>query len=171
MLDNLLKALQDSAFANWVQQSAYPVVITFHSIGLATLVGLLMVIDLRVLGFARTLPLPALRRLMTVVWIGFWVNAISGSMLFCIDAKKDYYSALFRTKLSAIALGLILGTLIKNRVLCESAADASLSAGFSAGTSRGAKTLAALSLLCWIGAIVSGRLLAYFTFGDVGVDE
>jgi hypothetical protein len=27
--------------------------------------------------------------------------------------------------------------------------------------------MASLSLLCWIGAIVSGRLLAYFTFGDV----
>jgi hypothetical protein len=167
MLDQLLKALQDSAFANWVQQSAYPVVITFHSIGLATLVGLLMVIDLRVLGFARSLPLPALRKLMKLVWIGFWINAISGSMLFCIDAKKDYYSGLFRTKLSAIALGLILGTLIKNRVLSKPEAFASA----SADTSRGAKTLATLSLLCWIGAIVSGRLLAYFTFGDVGVDE
>jgi hypothetical protein len=171
MLDQLLKALQDSAFANWVQQSAYPVVITFHSIGLATLVGLLMVIDLRVLGFAKSLPLPALRKLMRVVWIGFWVNAISGSMLFCIDAKKDYYSGLFRTKLSAIALGLILGTLIKNRVLSTPAADSSRGAGLDVGTSRGAKILASLSLLCWIGAIVSGRLLAYFTFGDVGVDD
>jgi hypothetical protein len=167
MLDQLLKALQDSAFANWVQQSAYPVVITFHSIGLATLVGLLMVIDLRVLGFARSLPLPALRKLMKVVWIGFWVNAVSGSMLFCIDAKKDFYSGLFRTKLSAIALGLILGTLIKNRVLASPDAHASA----NAGTSGGAKVLATLSLLCWIGAIVSGRLLAYFTFGDVGIDE
>jgi hypothetical protein len=167
MLDNLLKALQDSTFANWVQQSAYPVVITFHSIGLATLVGLLMVIDLRVLGFARSLPLPALRKLMKVVWIGFWVNAISGSMLFCIDAKKDFYSGLFRTKLSAIALGLILGTLIKNRVL----ANPEPYAPGTSGTSSGAKVLATLSLLCWIGAIVSGRLLAYFTFGDVGIDE
>jgi hypothetical protein len=167
MLDHLLKALQDSAFANWVQQSAYPVVITFHSIGLATLAGLLMVIDLRVLGFAKTMPLPALRKLMRVVWIGFWVNAISGSMLFCIDAKKDYYSGLFRTKLSAIAVGLILGTLIKNRVLATPEAYASV----SANTSRGAKALATLSLLCWVGAIISGRLLAYFTFGDVGLDE
>jgi hypothetical protein len=44
-------------------------------------------------------------------------------------------------------------------------------ASASAGTSAGAKVLATLSLLCWIGAIVSGRLLAYFTFGDVGIDE
>jgi hypothetical protein len=166
MLDNLLTALQQSAFANWVQQGAYPVVITFHSIGLATLVGLLVVIDLRVLGFARALPLPALRKLMTIVWIGFWVNAASGIMLFSIDAKKDYYSALFRTKLSAIAIGLILGTIIKNKVLAAPSAFQSP----TAGTSGGAKLMASASLLCWIGAIISGRLLAYFTFGDVGIE-
>ncbi len=163
MLDNFLTALQESAFAYWVQQGAYPVVITFHSIGLATLVGLLVVIDLRVLGFAKSLPLPALRKLMTIVWIGFWVNAISGTMLFSIDAKKDYYSWLFRTKLSVIAIGLILGTLIKHKVLAAPSAFAHP----SGGTSGGAKAMASLSLLCWIGAIVSGRLLAYFTFGDV----
>ena len=167
MLDETLKALQGSAFANWVQQSAYPVVITFHAIGLATLVGLLMVINLRVLGFAKGLPLPALSRFMRVVWIGFWVNAISGMMLFSIDAKKDYYSVLFRTKLSAIAIGLILGTLIKRNLL---AASDTLQDP-SADASRATKVLASFSLLCWIGAIISGRLLAYFTFGDVGIDE
>jgi hypothetical protein len=166
MLDTLLKALQESAFANWVQQSAYPVVITFHSIGLATLVGLLMVIDLRVLGFAKQLPLPALRRLMTIVWIGFWINAVSGVMLFTIDAKKDFYSGLFRTKLSAIAIGLILGSIIKSKVLSAPSAFETP----SANTTAGAKALASVSLLCWIGAIISGRLLAYFTFGDVGIE-
>jgi hypothetical protein len=166
MLDTLLKALQESAFANWVQQSAYPIVITFHSIGLATLVGLLVVIDLRVLGFAKALPLPALRRLMTVVWIGFWVNAVSGVMLFTIDAKKDFYSGLFRTKLSAIAVGLILGSIIKSKVLSAPSAFESA----TADTTSGAKVLASVSLLCWIGAIISGRLLAYFTFGDVGIE-
>ena len=166
MLDNLLKALQESAFANWVQQSAYPIVITFHSIGLATLVGLLVVIDLRVLGFAKALPLPALRKLMTVVWIGFWVNAVSGVMLFSIDAKKDFYSTLFRTKLASIALGLILGSIIKSKVL-SSANAFEIPA---ANTAAGAKLLASASLLCWLGAIISGRLLAYFTFGDVGLE-
>ncbi len=164
MLDQLLLALQNSTFANWVQQSAYPIVITLHSIGLATLVGLLVVIDLRVLGFVKPLPLAALRQLMNVVWIGFWINAASGMMLFSIDAKKDFHSGLFRTKLSAIALGLLLGSIIKSKVLAPSALPAPVD------TSRQAKMLAALSLLCWAGAIVSGRLLAYFTFGDVGVE-
>ena len=168
MLDDLLTALQQSPFANWVQQSAYPIVITFHSIGLAMLVGLLMLIDLRVLGFVKTVPLPALNRFMAIVWIGFWANAVSGVMLFSIDAKKDFYSALFRTKLSVIAIGLLLGSILENKVLTPRHWTAAGSAG---ETTSAAKVIASISLLCWIGAIVSGRLLAYLTFGDVGVDE
>jgi len=166
MIDGILRELQDSAFSNWVQQTAYPYVITLHSIGLALLVGLLVIIDLRVLGFAKGLPLSALRRLMTIVWIGFWTNAASGIMLFSIDAKKDFHSSLFRVKLAAIAAGLIIGTVIKSKVLTAVAAPADL----PGGTTSQAKALAVLSLVCWAGAIVSGRLLAYLTFGDVGVE-
>ncbi|MDP9083190.1 MAG: hypothetical protein M3N50_05425 [Pseudomonadota bacterium] len=166
MLDHLLMLLQESQFANWVQATAFPYVITLHSVGLAILAGLLIVMDLRVLGFVRGLPLPAFRPLMTVVWVGFFTNAISGAMLFSVDAKKDYYSTLFRTKLSIIAIGLILGALIKSSVLDKvqefSAADAQAPAR--------AKVLATLSLFAWLGAIVTGRLLAYFTFGDVGIE-
>jgi hypothetical protein len=166
MIDPLLVAIQESAFANWVQATAYPYVITLHSVGLALLVGLLVVIDLRVLGFGRGLPIPTLRKLMTVIWIGFWTNFASGVMLFAIDAKKDFYSPLFRIKLASIAVGLILGSLIKRRVLDReheyAAADAS--------ALPAAKVMAVFSLLSWAGAIVAGRLLAYFTYGDVGVD-
>jgi|SRR5665213_430513 len=167
MIDQLLRAIQHSAFANWVQQSAYPYVLTLHSVGLALLVGLLVVIDLRVLGFGRGLPLPALRKLMTVIWIGFWTNFASGIMLFSIDAKKDFYSPLFRIKMSSIAVGLILGALINRRVLGRDSEYAAV----DARAPQSAKVLALCSLLCWISAIVAGRLLAYFTFGDVGVDD
>jgi hypothetical protein len=87
-------------------------------------------------------------------------------MLFSIDAKKDYYSPLFRIKLSSIAIGLILGTLIKRRVLDQDIEYAAV----EASAPSFAKVLALVSLLCWMTAIVSGRLLAYFTFGDVGID-
>jgi hypothetical protein len=167
MVDELLRAVQHSAFANWVQETAYPYVITLHSVGLALLVGLLVVIDLRVLGYGHGLPIPALRKLMTVVWIGFWTNFASGIMLFSIDAKKDFYSSLFRIKLSSIAVGLILGALIKRRVLGRDSEYAAV----DARAPSSAKVLAVCSLLCWISAIIAGRLLAYFTFGDVGVDD
>jgi hypothetical protein len=104
---------------------------------------------------------------MVVVWMGFVTNFLSGVMLFSIDARKDYYSPLFRIKLSSIIVGLILGALITRRVLSHedeySAVDARAPSS--------AKLLAVGSLLCWTGAIVAGRLMAYFTYGDIGVDD
>jgi hypothetical protein len=160
-MDAWLNLLQQSGFAHWVQASAYPAVITLHSIGLAILVGVLTLIDLRVLGFVRELPLTALRRLMGVVWIGFAINAVSGVMLFSIDARKDFHSGLFRSKMAAIAVGLILGILIRSRALVGPTAQ------MQAEAAPDAKLFAVLSLIVWTGAIVSGRLLAYSTFGDV----
>ncbi len=163
-MDHLLQAVQDSAFSHWAQSSLYPIVITLHAIGLAILVGLLAVIDLRVLGYARQIALPALRPLMKVVWIGFWINAASGAVLFGIDAKKDFHSGLFRSKLTLIAAGLILAKLIESKVLGSGGDSRELEPGTRT------KWLALVSLLCWTGAVVSGRLLAYATFGDVGVE-
>jgi hypothetical protein len=167
MFDDRLSALQNSAFATWIQETAYPVVITAHSIGLAVLVGLLVVIDLRVLGFAKGAALPGLRKVMSVVWIGFWCNAISGAMLFVIDAKKDYYSWLFRSKLLLIALGLIMGATIASTVLKK----ADKYASGEADAPRQAKVLAVISLVAWVSAIFVGRWLAYSTYGDIGVSE
>jgi hypothetical protein len=166
MFDDTLLALQNSAFATWIQETAYPIVITAHSIGLALLVGLLVVIDLRVLGFAKGAALPGLRKLMTVVWIGFWCNAISGAMLFVIDAKKDYYSWLFRSKLLLIAVGLIMGARITSTVLKK----ANEYASGDADAPRQAKVVAMVSLLAWASAIFVGRWLAYSTYGDIGVE-
>lgn len=167
MIDETLSALQNSAFSTWIQETAYPIVITAHSIGLALLVGLLVVIDLRVLGFAKGAALPSLRKLMSVVWIGFWCNAISGVMLFIIDAKKDYYSWLFRSKLLLIALGLVMGARITATVLKK----ADVYASENADAPQQAKVLAAVSLLAWASAIFVGRWLAYNTYGDIGVGE
>jgi hypothetical protein len=153
-MNHWLHSLQESALAHWAQAAAYPAIITVHSMGLAILVGLLTVINLRVLGFAGELRLASLRRFMPVVWGGFALNAATGMMLFSIDAGKDFHSGLFRVKMLCIALGLLLACLIQQRALRGNAATPS------------AKIMAGVSLLIWTAAIVSGRLLAYSTFGD-----
>ena len=62
----MLEALQNSAFSQWllVSEYGYPIFLTLHSLGLAMLVGVLICIDLRVLGIARSIPLPPIKRLM-----------------------------------------------------------------------------------------------------------
>lgn len=163
-MESLLLAIQNSYFAYWLSQGAYPIVLTFHSIGLALLVGLLVIIDLRVLGIGRELPIPALRGFMKVVWIGFVANLTSGILLFCISPEKFFYSNMFRFKILFIVLGLVLGSVLNSSLLRAGDEYAT-----TANPTARQRTLAVLSLACWAAAIFAGRWLAYVTFGDVGI--
>ncbi len=147
--------LENLDLSQWVLGSiwGYPIFLTFHSLGLGLLVGLLLIIDLRVLGFAKPLPLSELRKLMPYVWFGFVLNAISGVVLFMADATKDFYSNSFRWKMLSILIGLVVAVTLNGTVLREDTKD----------TPPMAKILATASLLSWVGAIVSGRLIAYLS--------
>lgn len=154
-MDNFLMMLENTALSQWVLGSiwGYPILLTFHSLGLGLLVGLLIVIDLRVLGWARPLPLAELKRLMPWIWVGFTFNAISGVILFMADATKDYYSNSFRWKILCIIAGVWIAVYLKNRVLHDEPRP----------TPPLAKGLATLSLVSWAGALVAGRLIAYLS--------
>ena len=53
-----------------------------HTVGLALVVGPNAVLDLRLLGAGRGMPLAALRNVFRVMWIGFAINASTGLVLF-----------------------------------------------------------------------------------------
>jgi len=155
----VFEALQNSEFSQWllVSEWAYPILLTLHSLGLALLVGVLIVIDLRVLGIGRSIPMLPMKRLMTLVWIGFAANASSGITLFVADAVKFVHSPAFLLKLSSIVIGVTIAALIGSSVL--NAADA-----FDRGDRPmpvAAKAMATISILVWIGAIGFGRYMAY----------
>ena len=162
---DLLQKLQDSAFAYWLSQGAYPVIITLHSIGMALLVGLLTVICLRILGVVPGLPIHSLRRYMKFVWLGFGINAASGTLLFAISPIKFLHNGLFIFKLCFIVSGLTTGGAVNAKLLADSD-DYSL---IDTEPTPTLKAVAALSILCWLCAIVAGRLLAYSTFSDIGI--
>lgn len=163
-MDHLLLAVQNSRFAFWLSQGAFPPIITAHSIGMALLVGLQGIINLRVLGLGRGLPIPALRRFMKFVWIGFWINLCSGLLLFSITPDKFIHNTLFRFKLAFIIAGLFLGALL-NTSLLKVGDEYSNPNAIPPARDR---ALAFLSLACWVSAIVAGRYLAYSTFADIG---
>lgn len=158
-MDDFLQMIQQSAFAEGLRVSTwvYPITLTLHSVGLALLVGVLVVIDLRILGVTRSLPVLPLKRLMLLVWLAFAVNATTGIMLLTTDAMKFYYSHAFRFKMSAIAIGVVLALVMNSSVLKMAGkydrAEATIPAG--------AKLLALLSILMWLTAIGFGRYMAY----------
>jgi hypothetical protein len=154
MMD-ILTALEASAFSTWLRESstvwAYPTVLTLHTVGLAVLVGASWAVDLRVLGFAEGIPLAALERAFPAMWIGFWVNAISGALLFAADATTKGTTLLFMSKLGLVGVGVATIVMIRRTV-------------YGHGEPRlgmAAKALAVASLVVWIAAIAAGRWMAY----------
>jgi hypothetical protein len=155
------------AFLEWLQGTwvgvlvaeslwGYPLFETIHSIGMAMLIGSLGLINLRVLGYKSELPLLGMRQLLPLAWLGFTLNAVSGSLLFTSDAVYFFSSYTFRIKMVLIALGGINAALLGQRVFRDAAA-ASPAAAPTAGT----KWIAVTSLVFWIGAVCAGRLIAY----------
>src|SRR5262249_28206781 len=153
----MLASLDQSAFSRWLLSSnsiwAYPTVLTLHIFGMMVLVGAALIVDLRLLGFGRGIPLASLERLFRVMWGAFWLNLITGTMLFIADATKRATQPLFLVKLLLVALGIATIVLIRRRVFGGTKEPLVISVA--------AKRLALTSLLVWCTAITAGRLLAY----------
>ena len=117
---DLLKQLEHSGVVTWVHEStsifAYPSILLLHTIGMALVVGIAAAIDLRILGFAPAIPLAPLERFLPVLWMGFWINAVTGTVLFTIDATAKATSPDFLIKMAFIALALIDLHLLRTRV-------------------------------------------------------
>src|SRR5215208_5645263 len=115
----MLTSLEQSAFSTWLLGSnsiwAYPTVLTLHTFGMMVLVGAALMIDLRLLGFARAIPLQSMQRLFRVMWAAFALNAVTGTMLFIADASKRGPELIFWVKLALVAVGLVTAVMIRRR--------------------------------------------------------
>jgi hypothetical protein len=155
------------AFLEWLQGTwvgvlvaeslwGYPLFETIHTIGMAMLIGSLGLINLRVLGYKPDLPLLGTRQLLPLAWLGFTLNAISGSLLFSSDAVYFFSSWTFRIKMVLIVLGGINAALLGQRVFRDAAAGTA-----PASPTVGTKWIAVTSLVFWLAAVCAGRLIAY----------
>jgi len=155
---DFLHWLENTGFSSWVRESpsiwAFPVVLLIHTIGMGLCVGVSAGIDLRILGFAPGLKLAPFEKYFPILWAGFWMNAVTGTILVMQDASNKLLNVDFYVKMIFIALALVTLRLIRNRVFRDPQLD-------RVPFSSSAKMLAALSLFFWLGAITAGRLLAY----------
>ena len=149
-----LESLQALPLSAWVAESdwGYPLLLSLHALGMATVVGLLLVLGCRVLGLAPAIPVTALRRFMPYAWAGFALNLASGVLLFASNAVRLATNWPFLVKLLAIVCGAIASWRLW-RELGSTAAEPTITPA--------ARGVAALSLLVWLVAITCGRLIAY----------
>jgi hypothetical protein len=155
MID-LFTWLEGSAFSTWVREAptiwAFSTILTVHTFGMGVLVGASGLLDLRLLGIGRTMPLGPLQSLYRIMWSGFWLNLVTGSMLFAADATSRGTQWLFGLKMLLVAIGVVTMVMIRRQVYGTQTEPV------VTGSTR---TLAAISLAAWVAAITAGRLLAY----------
>ena len=152
MFDPLLLWIESAAFSIWMRESpsifAFPGILAAHTIGLGLLGGLSVALDLRVLGVAPGMPASIFRRFVPLMWVGFWMNLLSGIALLMAYPAKALTNPVFYLKLALIGTSIVLLVMILRR------ADVP-------GEGRRLKALAGVSLVVWAAATTAGRLLAY----------
>jgi hypothetical protein len=116
------------------------------------LTGASSALNLRVLGIAPGIPLSSLRSLVPTMWVGFWINLITGSMLFASEATTKGSAPMFFLKMAFVVIGVVSIRLISREVY---------RGGAEPVVTGAARKLAMLSMAAWVAAITAGRLLAY----------
>lgn len=149
--------LDNSAVGLWVRESpslwAYPGIITFHTVGLGLLVGISLAVDLLILMSVPKTVLAPMARLFPIMWLGFWVNALSGLLLLVADASIMLRNPVMYIKFGFVILGVMTMRMITHGLFTNLSGTSPLDAR--------AKILATSSMVFWICAIVAGRLTAY----------
>jgi len=142
--------IEESTLGVWIRESmwGYPIVLSGHAVGMATVIGIVTMLNLRILGYARVVPFASLDRLVSVAWGGFILNLVTGLCLFTGDAQRFFFQFVFQVKIALIIAGGISVWLLMKAIKNDT-------------ESGKVRVTAVFSLLFWFGAIVAGRLTAY----------
>ena len=157
-----MRWLQGSALGHAMRESGvwtYGVVNLFHILGVASLFGAVVVLDLRLLGVWRKVSLPAISKpTVPVGAAGFVIAALSGVCLLATKATEYVGNPFLYIKFPAIGLGLL-------NVLALSSLTAWKQHRIRELSSQEQSKLAVfggISLLCWLTAISAGRMIGYW---------
>ena len=159
----LLEWLELTSLGTFVRESpsffGYPTFLFAHTFGLSVVVGVSSVLAARILGLASGIPLAPLARLFPMMWAAFIVNLLSGGGLWLADAVNKTIpgdgrqAPIFFAKMLFVVAGAVLLWMLQKRL---SGPDAE-----TEGDSSEARKLASLMLVCWVLAMIAGRLIAY----------
>ena len=154
--------LQNSALGHAMRESGvwtYAIVNLTHILGVATLFGSLLVLDLRLLGVWRHITLAAVTEpAIPIATSGFFIAVTSGVCLLATKATDYIGNPFLYIKFPAIGLGLLNVVLLnflpawKERKVRNLTSREQLQLAVAGG----------VSLLCWLTAITAGRMIGYW---------
>jgi hypothetical protein len=111
--------------------------------------------NLWILKFAERYPMAPMKPFFPIIWIGFTVNLISGLLLLAAYPTKALTDPIFYLKIGLIVVALLLLQWMRRKIFVDADASRPLQPG------RRLRVTAAVSIVLWAGAVLTGRLLAY----------
>ncbi len=156
LLTSLATWLKSTSLSSFITGSnwAWSTFETLHFVGLALLVGAVGILDLRMLGVAKNMPVGPLHRLIPWGILGFALCLISGVLFITAEPFQFLARGIFQIKMLFILLAGINVLVFYFGMFREVEA---LGPGDNA--SIAAKSVAAISLFLWFGVIYWGRLM------------
>lgn len=137
----------------------YPLVNLAHILGVSSLFGSILVLDLRLLGLWRGVSIEALSRAtVPVSKAGFTLAAISGVALLSSNATEYVGNPFFLIKFPAIALGLFNVWMLGRTAAWQACGQREL----SPPERRQLAMMGGVSLGCWLTAVSAGRMIGYW---------
>jgi hypothetical protein len=148
---DLLVWIEESFLGVYVREDpwGFAIALSLHAVGMAAVLGVAVVTNLRVLGHVKEIPVLSYSSLFPVAWLGFAINLISGLMLYTSHATEYTFQSVFMLKLGLLAAGGILLKVMMGQIRA------------GAPESK-VKLVSGVCLACWVGAVITGRLMAYW---------
>ena len=137
----------------------YGVVNLIHILGVASLFGAILILDLRLLGVWKTISIAELSAITTPIAVtGFCVAAATGVCMISTNATDYAGNPFLLIKFPLIALGLLNAAVVSRSAAWRALGDGELTRPYE----RRLAVMAGVSLACWTGAVAAGRMIGYW---------
>lgn len=158
-MDPLLRWIRETPLGVAMRETPglFPATEMAHFIGLSLLLGVMIVVDLRILGAFKQASYASVLKLLPLAVLGFAINLVSGVFFIACNPFLYFTNPAFFLKLFVIGLGglnALWFTFAEHRLIARLPSDA------AAPTL--ARVLAGASLGMWLLVILLGRLLPTF---------
>lgn len=148
--------LKTSTIANFITEKVWgwPALEAIHFVGLSLMFGVIIVVDLRILGMMKRVDYAAMHRLLPWGVLGFAINLTSGMLFFITQPEQYVENIALQWKVVLIVLGginVLYFTIFDHAWSLESGEDAPFSG----------KVMAVFTIAVWIGVIYLGRMMPF----------
>jgi hypothetical protein len=157
-MPSILEAIESTGLSVAIREGGlpYPIIGGLHLLSIALFGGMLLITDLRLLGWALRSSKVSAIWYLALPWkrLGFLVVVLTGLLLMWAEPIRLYQSPSFWVKMVLFGLVGVHGLVFRRSVYRH---PEKLDAGITAR----ARLAAAISLILWAGIVVAGRLIAF----------